>query len=135
MFIFPLGGHPCLKMLNSNVPYIDVGIPIETWIQLIQNKFIGIGNSEFILKRYNIDYDLTDIIKWFKYTWLRNGIFVFYKDTITKDFWNLVSRAFKNKTIVGLTHKGIQHDNIITVNDLNDAYEQDRVCRLFNKFL
>lgn len=133
MLIFPLGGHSNLNMLNTNIVYND--IPIETWIQLIQNNFIGIGDVEFVKQRYKLDCDLVKSVQWFKYIWKNNGVFVFYKDTITRDLWDVISRIFKNKTIIGLTRRGIKDDHVVTVQDLDNVYEQDRVCRLFNKFL
>jgi hypothetical protein len=132
-FVFPLGGHSHLNMLNTTITYNN--IPIETWIQLIQNNFIGIDNVEFVKQRYKLDCTLAESTRWFKYTWKHDGIFVFYKDVITRDFWDTISRFFKTKTIVGLTRRGVKDDNIVTVQDLNDVYEQDRVCRFLNKFL
>lgn len=132
MFIFPLGGHPKLNVFNTIINYHDISI--ETWLQLLQNNFLGIDDPDFVKQRYKLDYDLIDTIKWFKYTWLKNGIFIFYKDVINRELWDIITTLFKNRRVIGLAHKAVKDKNILLVNDL-DIYEIDNICRFLNKFL
>jgi len=131
-FIFPLGGHPKLNVFNTTIKYTDISI--ETWLQLLQNNFLGIDDPIFVKQRYKLDCDLIDTINWFKYTWLKSGIFIFYKDMISRELWNNVNRLFVDRQVIGLARKATKDDNIILVNDL-DTYEIDKVCRILNKFL
>ena len=132
MFIFPLGGHSKLSVFNTIINYNDISI--ETWLQLLQNNFLGIDDPVFTKQRYKIDCKLIETVNWFKYTWLKNGIFIFYKDIITRDLWTNVIQLFGNKRVIGLARKAIKDENILLVNDLN-VYEIDNICRFINKFL
>jgi hypothetical protein len=110
-------------------------IPIETWLQLLQNNFLGVDDQVFVKQRYKLDCNLTDTINWFKYTWLKDGgVFIFYKDAITRELWNKVNQIFKNKQVIGIARRATKDENIILVNDLN-VYEIDGICRFLNKFL
>lgn len=133
MFIFPLGGHPKLNVFNTNIDYNDISI--ETWLKLLQNNFLGIDNPEFAKQRYKLDCDLTTTIKWFKYTWLKEkGVFIFYRDVISRELWTNVNQVLGNKRVIGLARKAIRDENILLVNELN-VYEIDNICRFINKFL
>ena len=130
MNIFPLGGHPNLGVFNTSINYID--IPIETWIQLIQNNFIGIDDVQFVKHRYKLDCcNLMESIIFFK----KCNIVIFYKDVITRDLWNTIHIYFSTKIIIGLTKRGFKNDNIIIVHDLYDIYELDTIGRFLNKYL
>lgn len=131
MFILPLSRE--LTWLNTTIDYSDISI--ETWIQLMQNKFIGIGDVEFTRQRYNLDVN-QDLVSLFKKVYKEGGIFVFLKESLTRELWYTVKHHFKNVIIIAITYKtSIDDENILEVNSIDDIYQRDKICRHFNKYL
>ena len=144
--ILPLGGDFNLQFLNTNIPCIN--IPINVWIHLYQNHFIGIHDVDFFETRYKIPWDsnIPILINYFKLTWKKNGILVFYNDVITRELWDTINKLWGNACIiVGLTRKNktsstsissssSSTNNIFIIQD-DDIYTRDAICSFLNQFL
>lgn len=143
MSIFVMGSGCDLQWLNTNIPHVD--IPINTWIQLIQNNFKGVkeGDENYFRQKYKVQYDsnLPKVVNYFKTICSSSSyptLFIFYHDNITRALWenvvNLLTKMNKNSVVIGLTRCSgkFKHDNILM---FEDEYDKDKICRHLNKFL
>lgn len=153
IFVMGSGRSSDLQWLNTNIPHVD--IPINIWIQLIQNNFIGVNENdyeyEYFKQKYKIEFNsnIPKVVQYFKKCIRVNNnsksiVFIFYHDNITRSLWenvqNTLTKLNKNCVVIGLTTTDgnkFKHDNILPISDQIPLLQEevDKICRYLNQFL